>query len=280
MKFGCFSLDFRRFPLEQAFAAAQKYGFDGLELWGGRPHAYPWDITTEVAAQVRKWKGIYGVEVPMYTPVSIGMPYNLCTTEQQEKCDALAYYQKAIDGCAAMEIPRMLVVADHPGYTVRRRTAWGQFVENMQRLGTYAAERGVRLVVEPLTPMESPIITTADDCVDVLEDIGLDTVEAMMDVVPPWIAHEPFSSYFTKLHGRMQYIHLCNNDGRTDAHTRLDVGELPVEDILTLITQYQFDGYVTVELYSENYRDPELMLANASRLLRQYSDRVDPEGQG
>ena len=102
----------------------------------------------------------------------------------------------------------------------------------------------------------------------------------MLDVVPPRIAHEPLSSYFTKLRGRMQYIHLCNNDGRTDAHTRLDVGELPVEDILRLITQYRFDGYVTVELYSENYRDPELMLANAARLLRQYSNRLDPEGQG
>ena len=54
MKFGCFSLDFRRFPLEHAFAAAQKYGFDGLEIWGGRPHAYPQDVTSELAAQVRR----------------------------------------------------------------------------------------------------------------------------------------------------------------------------------------------------------------------------------
>ena len=103
MKFGCFSLDFRRFPLEHAFAAAQKYGFDGLEIWGGRPHAYPQDVTSELAAQVRRWKSVYGVETPMYTPVSIGMPYNLCAENQQERQDTLAYFRKAIDGCAAME---------------------------------------------------------------------------------------------------------------------------------------------------------------------------------
>lgn len=158
MKFGCFSLDFRRFPLEHAFAAAQKYGFDGLEIWGGRPHAYPQDVTSELAAQVRRWKSVYGVETPMYTPVSIGMPYNLCAENQQERQDTLAYFRKAIDGCAAMEIPRMLVVADHPGYTVRRRAAWRQFVENLHILGSYGAQRGVRLVIEPLTPMESPVI--------------------------------------------------------------------------------------------------------------------------
>ena len=273
MKFGCFSLDFRRLPLETAFAAAERYGFDGLELWGGRPHACPWDVTAEFAAQIRRWKQQYHVEIPMYTPNAIGLPYNLCSMDPAEQQDALAYFRKAIDGCAAMEIPRMLLVADHPGYAVRRRVVWGRFVENLQELGRYAADKGVILVIEPLTPMESPVITTADDCADVLDDIGLPNVEAMLDVVPPRIAYEPLSSYFTKLGGRMHYIHLCNNDGRTDAHTRLEDGELPVEDMLQLFRDYRFDGYVTVELYSENYRDPELMLANTARLLKEYGSK-------
>ena len=100
------------------------------------------------------------------------MPYNLCAENQQERQDTLAYFRKAIDGCAAMEIPRMLVVADHPGYTVRRRAAWRQFVENLHILGSYGAQRGVRLVIEPLTSMERPVITTADDCADALEAVS------------------------------------------------------------------------------------------------------------
>ena len=32
MKFGCFSLDYRRFPLERAFRDAQRLGFDGVEI--------------------------------------------------------------------------------------------------------------------------------------------------------------------------------------------------------------------------------------------------------
>ena len=91
----------------------------------------------------------------------------------------------------------------------------------------------------------------------------------MMDVVPPHIVCEPYSAYFEKLGGRMNYIHLCNNDGRTDAHLRLDTGELPVADMLKVFRAYGFEGYVTVELYSECYKDPELLLANASRILGQ-----------
>lgn len=267
MKFGCFSLDFRRFSLERAFQMAAKYGFDGIEIWGGRPHAYPYDMDAEEVKKILKLKKTWNLEVPVYTPNALGMPYNLCSLDGREREDALAYFKKAIQACEQMEVPRMLVVADHPGYETPRRESWKRFVENMQELGRYAMEHSVKLMIEALTPMESPIITTSDDCLEAIQDIGLPNIEAMMDVVPPNIAYEPYSAYFEKLGDKMNYIHLCNNDGRTDAHLRLDTGELPVEDMVKVFREYGFEGYVTVELYSECYKDPELLLANASRVL-------------
>lgn len=269
MKFGCFSLDFRRFSLETAFRMAARYGFDGMEIWGGRPHAYPYDMTPEEVKRVLDLKKTYGLEVPMYTPNALGMPYNLCSLDEREQQDALDYFKTAILACENMEVPRMLVVADHPGYEVPRRESYRRFVENMKELGAYAQEHQVKLVIEALTPMESPIITTSDDCLEAIQDIGLPNIEAMMDVVPPNIAYEPYSAYFEKLGERMNYIHICNNDGRTDAHLRLDTGELPITDMVRVFKEYGFEGYVTVELYSECYKDPELLLANSSRLLKQ-----------
>lgn len=269
MKFGCFSLDFRRFSLERAFQMAAKYGFDGIEIWGGRPHAYPYDMDAEEVKKILNLKKTWNLEVPVYTPNALGMPYNLCSLDGRERADALAYFKKAIQACEQMEVPRMLVVADHPGYETPRRESWKRFVENMQELGRFAMEHSVKLMIEALTPMESPMITTSDDCLEAIRDIGLPNIEAMMDVVPPNIAYEPYSAYFEKLGDKMNYIHLCNNDGRTDAHLRLDTGELPVEDMVRVFREYGFEGYVTVELYSECYKDPELLLANASRLLGQ-----------
>ena len=39
--------------------------------------------------------------------------------------------------------------------------------------------------------------------------------------------------------------------------------------MLKVFRAYGFEVYVTVELYSECYKDPELLLANASRILGQ-----------
>ncbi|MBQ4425537.1 MAG: TIM barrel protein [Lachnospiraceae bacterium] len=267
MKFGCFSLDFRRFPLETAFRMAARYGFSGLEIWGGRPHAYPWDMNEERISQILAWKKQYVLETPMYTPDALGGPVNLCSMMKEAQADAIAYFSRAIEVCQAIECPRMLIVADHPGYTVPRKEAWKRFIDNMQVLGKHAAAHDVKLVIESLTPMESPVITTADDCAEAIEQIGLDNIEAMMDVVPPTIAYEPLQNYFDRLGDKLHYIHLCNNDRQTDAHLRLDSGLLPVADMVKVIAEHDFDGYVTVELYSEFYSDPELLLANSRRFL-------------
>mgnify|MGYP000867210647 FL=1 len=269
MKFGCFSLDYKRFSLERAFRDAARYGFDGIEIWGGRPHAYPFDMDAGQVRTILQHKKTYGLEVPMYTPNAIGMPYCLCSLDSRERADALAYFKRAIDACTAMEIPRMLLVADHPGYEISRRAGYERFVENMRSLGDYAAPHGVRLVIESLTPMESPVITTADDCAQAIADIGLANVEAMLDVVPPNIAYEPMSAYLEKMPGRVHYVHICNNDGKTDAHTRLEGGTLLVADMLRVLKEHDFEGYITVELYSEGYKDPEVMLANSARVLHQ-----------
>lgn len=274
MKFGCFSLDFRRFPIEVAFNVTAKYGFDGLELWGGRPHAYPYDMDLSETKKIVNLKKKYNLEIPMYTPNAIGMPVRLTSLDSREQADALAYFKKAIEAANMMEIPRMLIVADHPGYTVPRKQSFSRFVENVKELGSFAKQNGIILVIEPLTPMESPLITTADECAQAIEEIGMENIEAMLDVVPPTVANEPFSNYFDRFGSKLQYIHICNTDGKTDAHTRLEDGIIPVHDMIQLFKDYSFEGYVTTELYSENYRDPELFVANTARVLKQIRQAV------
>lgn len=40
MKFSFLTYQFARYPLEYCFYMAKEYGFNGVEVWGARPHAY------------------------------------------------------------------------------------------------------------------------------------------------------------------------------------------------------------------------------------------------
>ena len=44
MKIGFFTMPYMRLPLERAFRDAARFGYDGVEIWGGRPHAYAPDL--------------------------------------------------------------------------------------------------------------------------------------------------------------------------------------------------------------------------------------------
>jgi protein FrlC len=274
MKFGFISLDFRRYPLEFCFQMAQRYGFDGLEIWAGRPHAFPGDMDPGAIAEINDWKKKYGVEVPMYTANVLGGNYRITATKGKERQEAVELYKRHIDVAKAIKAPAVLVVADHPGYMIDPYEAWEALADSMMQLCDYAEGTGVKVVIEPLTPMESPLICTADDCVRLFRDVGHDNLEAMMDVVPPVVCHEPFSEYFVKLGKRMNYIHICNTDGRSDAHTRLEEGVIPIRDMFAVFKNWDYGGYVTAELYSEGYHDPELFLSNTARILGSIRDEL------
>lgn len=268
MKFGVMSLDFKRLPLEETFRLARDYGFDGLEIYGSRCHLDPTDWNDEVGRRVVGYQEKYGVEVPMYTPHIINQPLCICSPREQERAEGVAYYQKAVDVASAIGCPRLLVVADHPGYFTPRREVWKYLVESMKAICAHAHGKNVQVTIEPVTPMESPVVTTVDDCVELIEDVGDPCLYAMMDIVPPTVVREPLGKYFAMLGDRLNYIHICNTDGVTDAHLRLEQGVLPVADVIRVIHQHGYQGFVTTELYSENFSDPELMLSNTGRFLK------------
>ena len=54
LKVGMFTSGYQRNPLEHCFMDAKEYGYDYIELWGGRPHAYAPDLKAGDINEVRR----------------------------------------------------------------------------------------------------------------------------------------------------------------------------------------------------------------------------------
>lgn len=275
MKFGIMSLDFKRLTIEETFRLAKVYGFDGVEIFGSRCHLHPDDYTVDVARNIIGLQKKYDLQIPMYTPLALNLPICICSPFENERKDGVEYYKKAVKIAADIGCERLLVVADHPGYFTHGNIIWDNLVESMKEICEAAHGTNVQVTIEPLTPMESPVVSTVDHCVQLLQDVSDEHLYAMMDIVPPTIVKEPISKYFSMLGDRLNYVHICNNDGITDAHLRLENGVIPVPDVLNVLNKHGYEGYVTTELYSELYYDPELMLSNTARCLKNYLNELD-----
>lgn len=271
MKRGIISLDFRRHSLKFCFQTAASAGYDGVELWGGRPHAWPADILKLKGQdkEILQLKKQYHLEIPMYTPNAIGLPVNLCSPLQEERQEGLAYYLSAVEAAARLQIRRILVVADHPGYETDLEEARKWFAEAVECLMRKAQNYDITISVEPLTPMESPVICSSDDCVRLMHTVSGDNLDFVLDIVPATVMCDPISAYFCKLGSdRIGHVHLCNTSGLTDEHNLPERGILDVRSIEKQLAQlWKYDGYVIYELYSASFRDPATAVMNAMSYL-------------
>lgn len=268
MKLSYLTYQFKRFPLEYCFKMAKEYGFDGVEVWGGRPHAYVPDMDQAARKDLVAWKKEYGLEISMFVPEILSYPYAMASRVPNERRDAVEYLTKAVDLAAGMGTERIQITVPHPGYGRPKQECWEQMIEGLSAISRRAQELGIQVILEALTFHEGGnLLTSADDLVKALAEVNSPSLMSMIDVVPPFIANEPFSDYFDKLGDKVQYVHLCNSDNISEFHSQLNQGHIPLTDFFRVLKRYGYNGWVSIELLAPYFRDPELYLSESKRIL-------------
>lgn len=269
MRFSFLTYQFARYPLEYSFLMAKEYGFEGVEIWGARPHAYAWDMDDSRIKEILDLKRQYGLEVSMYTPELLAYPYNLVSADKKEREETVSYLKRSLEAAAAMGTKAMQITVKHPGYGRDRQQVWQLLKDALQELCHKAEKEQVAIILESLTPSEGNVITCVDDIVQIQRMVDSPYLRTMIDVVPPFIANEPYAEYFDKLNGTMNYVHICNSDGRTEFHSRLNDrdGVIPLCDFFHILKRHGYDGWCSLELLAPYFGEPELYLAEASRMI-------------
>ena len=268
MKLSFLTYLFQRYPLQEAFARGAEIGFEGIEIWGARPHAYCWDMDESALNDIRSWSREYGLAVSMYVPEIIAYPYSLVSRLKKEREDTAAYLVRSLECAAEMGTDKMQITAPHPGYGRNREEVWEQLIEGLSVVAKRAEELGVNMVLEHLSYSEGGnVLDTCDNICRAISEVGSPALVSMIDVVPPFLANEPYAEYFEKLGGRLQYLHLCNNDGVTEVHDPLDQGVIPLQEFFCTVRRFGYNGWSSIELLAPYFRDPEMYLRHSYTVL-------------
>lgn len=247
MKLSMLTLLFPNHTLEDCFRILSDQGYDGIEIWGARPHAYAYDLDGDKVEEILRCRDRYGLEIAMYTPEMLAYPYNLVSADKKERRETVAYLKAALRGAAAMGAPRMQVTCGHYGYHTARSLAWDWLTEGLKEAAEEAEKQGVDLIVEALTPCESNMILRCDDIVELMDRVGSSRLKTMIDLVPPAVMSEELEEYFEKLPGRVDFIHCIDTDGVTYNHLMPGTGTLPFPQLLALLRKKGYDGWLSGE---------------------------------
>ena len=245
------SYTFRSYPLREAFANAERFGWDGIEL---QPcHFNPHAIETELPAAIEMGQS-YGIPIRCVDYEGDFIDDDPGTVEKE-----IARTENAIEVCAQNGVTLMnggigwLVVDENDwgrnGSAAATDVQFDRAVAAFKHLGAVAAKQGVTLVFEiHMNTLHDTIASTAR----LLDRIGLDNVKANPDPGNMFgtSTAERDPEALDLLAGRLGYFHFknCRNvAGAWDFTVKLADGEIDVYKWVSKLAAMGYDGPVCIE---------------------------------
>lgn len=129
--------------------------------------------------------------------------------------------------------------------------------------GDYAAERGVRLVLEAVNRFESYFATTMHELATYLDTLGHPAVTGMYDTFHANIEERDPVAAINESYRHISYVHVSENDRGVPGR-----GHVPWADTFATLKRCGYDGWLTIEAFGRGL--PEL--AAATRIWRDLSE--------
>lgn len=230
------------YTLDETIKRVARLGYDGIEIGAAAPHAYPAYLGADRRAQVRDLLQEHDIALSSMLPAPSGGPGNNPASPYVEERRATIEHYKELAELVALWGGKTLIYL--PGWTIygtSRRQAWAWSREVLTEVAHAIAHTGVTLVIEP-TSHDTNLCVSADDAIELMQDVNLPNVKLMFDTFHVNYSREVNTDYVYKMGADLRHIHISDND-------RLPPGQGVVDfpAIIDAVIDIGFDGYLTME---------------------------------
>jgi D-psicose/D-tagatose/L-ribulose 3-epimerase len=122
--------------------------------------------------------------------------------------------------------------------------------ESLRTAGEYAAERGVRLAIEPLNRFETDLVNTTAQGVELCERIGLDNVGLLLDTFHMNIEEKDIGAAIRTAADRVFHFHACENDRGAPGS-----GHVEWDEVHRALDDIGYAGPVAIESFTPEIRE-------------------------
>lgn len=143
---------------------------------------------------------------------------------------------------------------------------WEAVVKNLKELAAYAAERNVRLAIEPLNRYETDFINTCSQVIQLLDDIGNDAAGILLDTYHMNIEEKNAATAIRAAGSRLYHFHACGCDRGTPGNDHIDW-----KSIVAALKEIKYDGIAVIESFTTDVK----VIAKAASIWRKFEPSQD-----
>ncbi|WP_251554247.1 sugar phosphate isomerase/epimerase family protein [Neobacillus muris] len=265
-QFAGMNIHYRMYSFDYFLDSMVRFDIQNVELYGGSPHLYSETATLNQVQSIRQAIETSDLKLVCYTPEQITYPFNIAAADNNLRKMSLNYFMRNIEITAELGTTLMLVNSGWGDYGKPMEEAWNYSREALGVLAEKAGELGVTLLLEPLQPFETNLITNLDLLKRMLTEVDSSHMTGMIDTVAMAVAGDTITDYF-KTFGRIEHIHFI--DGSPSGHQAWGLGTLPLESYLSELKENGYSYYLTVELADPAYLpDPDSAFLQAMNAIK------------
>jgi len=255
------------YSLRYAIDKLAKRGFDGIEVWGGRPHAYRDDLVDELA-DLKALADRLGIRVCNFIPAQFRYPSLLCSDNERIPTDSIGYITLAMRNAKALGSPSVSLCPGMVPWDRDPGTGRKQLMKSFRELSAINRDYGLRLLIEPAHRFETNLILTIEDCVEALDELADPAFGILLDVGHCNVNGEDLADA-VKLAARYPlHIHLDDNMGDADAHLDIGEGKIDFNRLKEGLDAVGYSGFLSIELGAKYIMEPEKACRSGLEKLR------------
>lgn len=270
MKYSLSTFVYYRYTLKDTLKRIKALGYDGVEIWGGRPHAYHEDITDDRIEEIRALLDELDLEISNFIPAQFRYPTNLASTDELIRNNSVNYIKHNVDVAEKLSSPYVSICPGYSMYGDKPNEAMAALEKSISEIIEYAKNYKTMIIIEPAHYMETDLIMTVKDAVNLIEKFGKDRLGLCVDTGHLHVNKESFDTYdLTKDY--IVHYHIDDNFGISDDHLVPGEGSIDFVTFLESLKNNMYRGYLAVELGFGYTTDPEAASKRSLKFLKEYA---------
>jgi fructoselysine 3-epimerase len=269
MKLSISSKLYANYMLDEAISRVAKLGYHGIEIWGGRPHAYYRDMDKDSVSSIMRALEKTGLEVSGFIPAQFGYPTSLCSPIPNIRKESVEYIKKSIDTSVALGCRKVSLCPGRTLYGQGYSNGMEQLLASLDELIGYAITKDVLLLLEPAHMYESDLIMTVEEGARLIESRKYSGMGIALDTGHCNVNKESLLDCLLILKQKEipLHIHLDDNNGLSDQHKIPGEGNINFVPFLQTLLETGYDGFLTIELGFDYTADPDAAAYKSKKIV-------------
>jgi protein FrlC len=271
MKLGTSTSVLYLYTIQDAIPIIAKTGYQGVDIWGGRPHVYRRDYSERELLDLKKLIANNGLGVSSFMPAFYRYPHSLTNPNPKVRRDSIAYMIECVDNAAVLQAPIVLVVPDLTLFGQKKEDSRKRLIESLHEISQYSLQYDMKLGIEILYFDETDYINNSDEALSIYKELDQPNIGFVLDTGTINLSKEPPEEIFTTLNKYILQVHVNDNHGKGHQQNLIPgEGTFDFVGFINVLVRFGYKGFISAELSKEYSLDVEPALSTTAQRLKEW----------